>query len=295
MTQATNGFLAWKDLKQEHLDKLNVVTGFKKKRALLTDYLVLDERYTLEGDGAAVTRNQTRREVYLDLVLACLTFAKQNGWSPLKTSTFYSIVQHTHQECCEVPIGPACSEDKARELVAALLQRHSTQRPPYSMAIFSHNDVVNATDYLNKTYIRHLRMYQFVFGRTQHFFLSATNNTALSVTASLHHLSKGNPAAQVASIDHLPNTTTTTTTTTDTDTDITEAENSTVTEPIPESTEGGGVVEEVAVAPTVPGMEKYEQALNSELSKIQAEMNRRLKEQQEAFDKKVAELTPGDT
>merc|ERR1719502_2029662 len=49
------------------------------------------------------------------------------------------------------------------ELLRTLLLRHSVPRPPWSIAVFSANDLKMVTDYVVNTFFRHFKLYQYVY------------------------------------------------------------------------------------------------------------------------------------
>jgi hypothetical protein len=63
-------------------------------------------------------------------------------------------------------------------LFDSLLLKHSLERPPFSICCFSAPDVALLSDYFSRTYLRHLRLYQFVFGTRNELELRVTNSEA---------------------------------------------------------------------------------------------------------------------
>merc|ERR1711869_181075 len=49
------------------------------------------------------------------------------------------------------------------DLTKSMLLRHSVTRPPYSVAVFSANDLKVIMDYVLNTFFRHFNLYQYVY------------------------------------------------------------------------------------------------------------------------------------
>jgi hypothetical protein len=49
------------------------------------------------------------------------------------------------------------------KLLKKILERHSLQRPPFSILIFDHNDIQKIVDFTLKTFFRHFSLYEFSF------------------------------------------------------------------------------------------------------------------------------------
>lgn len=177
----TNIFLSWHDLQEHQLNELARTKSIPRKREYLSKCLLLDARYPdVDGDEVATKQAQRRRNVFLDLAVQSLTFCTQAKYSTLKTSTFFSIVNALHLAAAEQP-GPPMPLEKAYGLIENLLLRHGIERPPFAVAIFNPSDVKLAANHIFKTYIRHLKLYQYVFGAHNTLTLQATSTTASRV------------------------------------------------------------------------------------------------------------------
>lgn len=275
---STDGFFAWKCLKRDELVLLERTKSYTKKRALLEKWLQLSARYPNTKDVDETQRNSTRREIFLELTFQCLAFARQNFWSHVKTSTFFSIVDATHKEVCEVP-GPAIPMQKALETLETHFMRHAQQRPPFSMAIFSHTDVKLAMNYLVATYLRHLSMYQFVFGSTNHLHLDVDNTFALVCNSTTTALEDGSFIPESQKLVEA-NTTQ----------EMTEPEPEEKKEKEKEEDSLVSLEEMNTTVKSKAHKDRFEGALNSELNKMQSALDQKMKEQQVAFEKRMAEL-----
>lgn len=189
--------------------------------------------------------------------------------------------------------------EKAYGLFEDLLLKHSVERPPFSIAVFSYTDTKAINTHFVNTYFRHLKMYQYVFGTINELHLLPSSSVA-------HKLI---PEA-VMSLDDA-------TEMTDLNVVAPSASSST---PFPGPPEGSEAqlqekeqAEEDARAnattpapqmaidiPKLPPLQQvlksqedqdmFERALTYELVKIQKELNAKLTEQQDAFNVRMADL-----
>jgi len=194
-----HAFLPWKHLSAAHLTHLASLPPGPARRAALSNILRLEERFPLGQQGALrrdeqATRrqrqeqqqrdqteqdtNQTRRDIIVDLALGVLGFCWTHELSALKTSTFFSILYTVHQRVAETPSGPSPSLAAAAALFDKLLLQHALERPPFSICCFSAPDVALLSEYFGATYLRHLRMYQFVFATRNELELVVRNSEA---------------------------------------------------------------------------------------------------------------------
>eukprot|EP01112_Ceratiomyxa_fruticulosa_P004932 TRINITY_DN1549_c0_g1_i1.p1 TRINITY_DN1549_c0_g1~~TRINITY_DN1549_c0_g1_i1.p1 ORF type:complete len:387 (-),score=83.67 TRINITY_DN1549_c0_g1_i1:125-1180(-) len=106
------------------------------------------------------TKNDPNGSILLKLYSNALLFAKQLHFTPEKTSTFFSILKLVHFRSLQYP---SLGLEDNFSYFKNLLVDHSIQRPPYSVQIFSLEDVKSITDYVTHTYFRHFKLYRYVF------------------------------------------------------------------------------------------------------------------------------------
>lgn len=133
--------------------------------------MVVEDDDVHESKSSAAVQRQVehslecRQEVFLEMVMSVVAFARSLGFGALPTSTLVSIVIATHEWSCERPVPPppltecfAYFED--------LLLKHSVQRPPFSIAVFEAAEVDHISRFVMDSYFQFLSMYQYVFGCT---------------------------------------------------------------------------------------------------------------------------------
>lgn len=54
-------------------------------------------------------------------------------------------------------------QEEGFRLLKKALERHSLQRPPFSILIFEESDIAKITDFTLKTFFRHFTLYEFSF------------------------------------------------------------------------------------------------------------------------------------
>lgn len=86
-------------------------------------------------------------------------FCKENSFSNEKISTFLAIMDYLLQYMLERQM----LQEEGFRLLKKALERHSLQRPPFSILIFDENDIAKITDFALKTFFRHFTLYEFSF------------------------------------------------------------------------------------------------------------------------------------
>jgi hypothetical protein len=182
VTNSSNGkpslpdpFLVWYHINKADTFHLNTLPT-PMQRQYLSDLLGLRQHYVDSNDP----HNAERREVFLDLSINLLNFARKCKFSAEKISTLLSLVYVTHTHCCETA-GALITVEQGYTFFEKHLLRHSVERPPFSIAIFSYHDINKVCDYVTNSYFRHLKMYQFVFGVTKELELRPQYSLAQQV------------------------------------------------------------------------------------------------------------------
>ncbi|KAJ7374048.1 hypothetical protein OS493_009378 [Desmophyllum pertusum] len=87
-------------------------------------------------------------------------FGKDNGFTTEQMSAWFSIIKSLHEMAVDTPYG---NVEPVFEYFKELLLCHSVKRPPYSVALFSVDQVKKLTTYAVNTYFRHFKMYKYAF------------------------------------------------------------------------------------------------------------------------------------
>lgn len=138
----------WSDLTSEDLDILFCATNNENLMSVIADICKLKDD------------NDLKSQILLEFFFHSIQFAKQKGMNYAQTSAMFSIMKSVHNMCVSTPY----NNNKATfQYFKDLLVKHSLQRPPYSVGIFTINQVQAITDYALNTYFRHFDMYKYAF------------------------------------------------------------------------------------------------------------------------------------
>ena len=99
-------------------------------------------------------------KILLDLYTHVLLLGKKNNYSPAQLSTLLSIMKRLHAECVSTSYE---NQDKLFTLFQHMMVKHSVNRPPFSLCIFSPFQVQSITDYVLSTYFKHFKLYKYAF------------------------------------------------------------------------------------------------------------------------------------
>lgn len=139
----------WKDLSQAQL--LDIRHPHPKKgltgRDLLAKHLGI-----VQPEGL-------RNSIDLDLYVHTLQFGESQHFADDKLSGLLSIVKAVHTRSVQAKL----TAERSFSLFKELLLKHSVQRPPYSIGLFSYAEMKRVMDWMLDTYYRHFKLYQYAF------------------------------------------------------------------------------------------------------------------------------------
>ena len=138
----------------------------------LSGVLAQLERSETDSQDANSLQNK-RSLIVLDLFYNLTMFARQHCLRTDQLSGLFSIVWHLHKYCISSPY------DNAKESFSyftSLMVCHSVDRPPYSTALFTMEQVKNTTDYVLQTYFKHFKLYKYAFTKRVTLSMKFTYN-----------------------------------------------------------------------------------------------------------------------
>ncbi|XP_068747535.1 cilia- and flagella-associated protein 119-like isoform X1 [Montipora capricornis] len=141
--------LVWTDLTLDNVEDIQKSNTPADMQCLLADILHLNE-----------WKEDLRQGILVDLYFYTLQFAKDNGFTSEQMSAWFSIIKSVHEMAVDTPYG---NVEPVFEFFKELLLCHSVKRPPYSIALFSVDQVKRLTTYTVNTYFRHFKMYKYAF------------------------------------------------------------------------------------------------------------------------------------
>lgn len=140
-------FLKFVDLSEEALEEIARLDTKAEVREVLKKNMGIDQ-----SDGF-------RKEILCDLHYHNYSFCVSREFTADKISCFLSIMKRVLEEAVEkkLPVGEAFNVFKA------WLLKHSVERPPWSIAVYTFDDVQAITDYVHGTFFRHYKLYMYAY------------------------------------------------------------------------------------------------------------------------------------
>ena len=142
--------ITYKYFTEEQVQKLDESRGYTDKiRKLIRDILFRETDLSEESKNAIES-----------FQFYSFAFAKNSNFDTKKTACYMSIIQemllHDIDEKME-------SVESSMKHFKELILRHSTERPPVSVGIFSSEDASNLAQDASSRYYRHFNMYKNIF------------------------------------------------------------------------------------------------------------------------------------
>jgi len=141
--------VVWADLTVDAVDRLSESLNSDHIKQVLADIFMLDNY-----------KSNLKCGIIMDLYFYTLQFAREQKFSPEKTSAFFSIIKKVFEVCIETPFG---NLDHTFEYFKDLIHCHSVNRPPYSIELFTPDEVRKITEYTINSFFRHFKMYKYAF------------------------------------------------------------------------------------------------------------------------------------
>lgn len=118
------------------------------------------QRFLIETFQLQDHDKNPRSAILLDLYFFTIQFAIESDFNKEQTSTFFSIVKMTHEVCIETPFG---NLEQCFNYFKELVLCHAVKRPPWSINLFSPDQIHLITEYVLNTYFRHFKLYKYAF------------------------------------------------------------------------------------------------------------------------------------
>jgi len=140
-------FLYFTDLSESDLERIGAAESKAQTKQLLKECLQIDEAKGF------------KTEILADMHYHNYTFCLSREFVPAKTSTFLSIMKAVLDEA----VSKRLEAEGAFDVCKELLLKHGVERPPWSVGIFSFDDVKAIMEYVHHTFFRHYRLYMYAF------------------------------------------------------------------------------------------------------------------------------------
>jgi len=98
-------------------------------------------------------------QLILDFHYINYDFCTQHSYSNEKVSTLLAIMDFT----LHTMIKRHMNSEDGFKMLKEILERHKTQRPPFSIFIFTEQEVEDICNFMLKTFFRHFALYEYSF------------------------------------------------------------------------------------------------------------------------------------
>ncbi|GAA6227951.1 coiled-coil domain-containing protein 189 isoform X1 [Lates japonicus] len=103
---------------------------------------------------------EPKRGVLLELYVQTVLFCREFSFRKEQTSALLSIIKSIHEANIETPLD---NIEQCFKYCKELLLCHSVRRPPFSINLFSSKEVNCVFQYIHDSYIRHHKLYKYIF------------------------------------------------------------------------------------------------------------------------------------
>ncbi|XP_040031995.1 cilia- and flagella-associated protein 119 isoform X1 [Gasterosteus aculeatus] len=114
---------------------------------------------------------EPKRGVLLEMYVQAVLFGRECNFKKEQTSALLSIMKSIHEANIETPLN---NIEQCVEYAMDLLLCHSVRRPPFSINIFSFEEVGCILKYIHNSYVRHYKLYKYIFTKQVKLDLSLT-------------------------------------------------------------------------------------------------------------------------
>jgi len=146
-------WLLWKNLSEEQITNLAKAFDPYDCKVLLASSLNLSPP-TKAGDSKA--------DIITDFFFYSYAFCKDHGLPANKVSTFMSLMKAVIDADSREPESASDSMEKSYSRFETLLLKHSCERPPYSISVFTPEDVTAIVEHATNHYFRQYKLYKYI-------------------------------------------------------------------------------------------------------------------------------------
>jgi hypothetical protein len=148
---ASTDFLLWSHVPESQIGLLAECFDPEECKSLLASCLLPPCASSLPPQASALLNN---------FFFYSYAFCKERGLSPPKVSTFLSIISEIVAYDISTPYSASYTLAKSHALFTKLLLKHSVERPPSAMLLFTREDVDQIADFMLQQYYRMWRVYK---------------------------------------------------------------------------------------------------------------------------------------
>jgi len=140
-------FLYFTDVTEEDMVRIAEASTKAEVKQLLKECMKVDQA---EG---------FRTEILADMHFHNYSFCMSQSFAPNKTSTLLSIMKLVLEDA----VSERRNASEAFGVFKEWLLKHSVERPPWSVGIFTFDDVKAVMDYIHNSFFRHYRLYMYTY------------------------------------------------------------------------------------------------------------------------------------
>lgn len=106
-----------------------------------------------------IRKGEERDDIYLDFLCLVYQFSDRNSFSVEKLCTLLSIVDYLFNTSLHLKLTSVDSFEKLKDI----LKRHSSQNEPYSMGIFTKEEVQKITKFMRDSFYKFYSLHEITF------------------------------------------------------------------------------------------------------------------------------------
>nr|XP_020461838.1 coiled-coil domain-containing protein 189 isoform X2 [Monopterus albus] len=103
---------------------------------------------------------EPKQGVLMELYVQTVLFCRQCSFKKEQTSALLSIIKSIHEANIETPLN---NIQQCFTYCKELLLCHSVRRPPFSINLFSFKEATCILEYIHNSYMRHYKLYKYIF------------------------------------------------------------------------------------------------------------------------------------
>ncbi|XP_076616834.1 cilia- and flagella-associated protein 119 [Chaetodon auriga] len=139
--------MLWTDVSYHDMEEIDRMQSVRDLESALCSVFALD-------------LPEPKRGVVLELYVQTVLFSRERSFRKEQTSALLSIVRSVHEANIETPLN---NIEQCFKYCKELLLCHSVRRPPFSINLFSSDEVTCILNYIYNSYVRHYKLYKYIF------------------------------------------------------------------------------------------------------------------------------------
>ncbi|XP_023150042.2 coiled-coil domain-containing protein 189 isoform X1 [Amphiprion ocellaris] len=139
--------MLWMDVSYHDMEEMDKLQSIPELESALRSVLGVD-------------LPEPKRGVLLELYVQTVLFCREHSFKKEQTSALLSIIKSIHEANIETPL---LNFEQCLKYCKELLLCHSVRRPPFSINIFSSAEANCILEYIHNNYMRHYKLYKYIF------------------------------------------------------------------------------------------------------------------------------------